>query len=296
MAYTPAEKRQKENKEKLTMQTDLPQTILSKVIDAVHPAAVFQLGHCTTTSEYKNAFTMQITETKKLSLYHLLVLINENQTSLYEVQDRTEALSGTRYGLVCWALRKEQFCSMLNNAEKFAVHVCKYAKPLYSDQNFNPTLPPHTTDTIKEENVTPWLTRAQSFLTGAELFILRKDAPLAAFMLHQCAEQVLTAIVLKASAYRPATHNIAKLHSYAALFMQELDSLFLNEEHTHENLLLRLQKAYTDTRYAANYTCSFTLLENLFQKLSALCTLAADFIKQKQLVVYTTNADLISCC
>jgi len=98
-----------------------------------------------------------------------------------------------------------------------------------------------------------WYQRALEFYAGAELYIIRKQYALAAFHLHQCAEQCLTSVVYNKCGYRPATHNLLLLFRYSCWFEPLLHELFTPQQLAADSLLHLLQKAYTGSRYTNEY-------------------------------------------
>ena len=67
---------------------------------------------------------------------------------------------------------------------------------------------------------------AEAFLQGARFFAQGQSHKMAAFMLHQAAEQALAALIQVCTGYRPATHNIDKLLRYSLSFTNETTLLF----------------------------------------------------------------------
>jgi HEPN domain-containing protein len=114
-----------------------------------------------------------------------------------------------------------------------------------------------------------WYEKAAGFLSGAKGFMEMGQTSLAAFMLHQSVEHTLTAVLLSATGYREATHNLHKLLQYTALYAPEVAEAFsfTPEEHA---LFRLLQKAYTDARYKESYEISDEGLAVLFRKVDGL--------------------------
>jgi HEPN domain-containing protein len=59
-----------------------------------------------------------------------------------------------------------------------------------------------------------WQSRVAEFIVGAELYILRQQYILAAFLLHQAVEQALTIMLRIVTCYKANTHNLDKLITY----------------------------------------------------------------------------------
>ena len=77
---------------------------------------------------------------------------------------------------------------------------------------------------------------------------------MAAFMLHQAAEQGLRTMLIINTGLRINTHSIDKLVRYCNLFCQELPDILPRVREKDNRLFQLLQKAYIDTRYKKNYS------------------------------------------
>ena len=97
------------------------------------------------------------------------------------------------------------------------------------------------------------LQKVQAFFAGAELFMVRKEYKMAAFMMHQCAEHALLAILKKGSGLHVNTHNLDKLVRYCSMVNYHIPEIFPRANEQQERLFQLLQKAYIDTRYKNDY-------------------------------------------
>ncbi|WP_290794155.1 HEPN domain-containing protein [Flavihumibacter sp. UBA7668] len=66
------------------------------------------------------------------------------------------------------------------------------------------------------------LTKAKEFLAGSELYRIRKQHKMAAFMLHQSAEQALRTLLKVGTGYHANTHSIDRLLRYGSLVSYQL--------------------------------------------------------------------------
>ncbi|WP_018631194.1 HEPN domain-containing protein [Niabella aurantiaca] len=97
------------------------------------------------------------------------------------------------------------------------------------------------------------LLKAKEFLAGAELYRVRKQHKIAAFMLHQSAEQALRALLMAGTGYHANTHSIDRLLRYGSLVAHQLPEIFPRQTERDKRLFNLLQKAYIDTRYKDDY-------------------------------------------
>ncbi len=114
---------------------------------------------------------------------------------------------------------------------------------------------------------------AAEFLSGAELFTIRKQFPLAAFHLHQAAEQLYTGIIHIITGLRVQTHNLDKLHRYSKHLLEGLPALFPRDTQQEKHLFKLLQKAYIESRYANDYCIKPEELQLLYKRIIRLLEL-----------------------
>lgn len=124
------------------------------------------------------------------------------------------------------------------------------------------------------------LEKAREFLTGSELYRLRKQYAMAAFMLHQSAEQALHTLLKAGTGYHAHTHSIERLLLYASLVSYQLLDLFPRQTERDKRLFTLLQKAYIDTRYK-DYSISDDELLCLSEKVKHIHRLLAEVEKTR---------------
>ena len=135
-----------------------------------------------------------------------------------------------------------------------------------------PIIEAHPED-IKEKNNSIYLeakNKVVEFLAGAELFIIRKQTKLAAFMLHQATEQCLHALFELNTGMYLTTHNIDKLLRYCSMICYRLPEIFPRTNEKDERLFQLLQKAYVGWRYDKNYSITVTELQEIREKVMEL--------------------------
>jgi HEPN domain-containing protein len=98
--------------------------------------------------------------------------------------------------------------------------------------------------------------------------------PLAAFHLHQAAEQLYTGIIYSITGLRVQTHNLDKLYRYSRYLVQGLAAIFPRDTVREKSLFKLLQSSYIQSRYSINYRITpieCTILNNRIVKLLQLC-------------------------
>ncbi len=172
---------------------------------------------------------------------------------LHEWQDKIENHCRALLPVTTMVLQRARFEEWLTEGHPFATAVQQQAVVLY--HSGTAPLPeaaparPGATGQGEEKQWREGLEKAEEFLTGSELYRLRKQYTLAAFMLHQSAEQALRILLERGTGYYANTHSIERLLLYASLVSYQLPDLFPRQTEREKRLFTLLQKAYIDTRY-----------------------------------------------
>jgi uncharacterized protein len=103
-----------------------------------------------------------------------------------------------------------------------------------------------------------WFKTAEMFMSGYGHYLSRgiedKDfLRLAAFELHQAAENFYHALLLVFTGYKPKLHDLEKLGRLTGGFGKELLTIFPSATEQERNRFQLLKKAYTEARYEPSY-------------------------------------------
>lgn len=206
--------------------------------------------------------------------YCLILLPDTNTTRLVQVQDQIEQHFARIMPMTAIVLSTKQFDSWLQDGHTFAlrVHTCA---PLLLQKDAGYQGNPGTIDEVAEQRRTELthkegLKRIDAFLAGAELFCLRKENRMAAFMLHQAVEQALSTLLKTATGYYCCTHNIERLLRYAGMVTHRVNEIFPKNNELEKRLVSLLQKAYIDSRYREDYAMPEADLLNLLGRVGEL--------------------------
>jgi len=112
---------------------------------------------------------------------------------MYKVAMRTGNVLQQEAAVTVWCMSLQIFNEQLAQAGYFACEVYTKAERIFMEKNAG-FVPPVITPVFNKYQH-QWYQRALEFYAGAELYIIRKQYALAAFHLHQCAEQCFTSIV-----------------------------------------------------------------------------------------------------
>lgn len=126
-----------------------------------------------------------------------------------------------------------------------------------------------------------WNNQVTEFMAGTELYFLRKQFGLAAFLLHQAAEHAYTILMKSMTGYRPSTHNLDKLVRYCQPFSAKLAAIFPRNNDRENNLFQLLQKAYVHGRYRDDYVITEKELQVLMQRVKLLQDITRQIIDGK---------------
>ncbi|HEX5149873.1 MAG TPA: HEPN domain-containing protein [Parafilimonas sp.] len=230
------------------------------------PEVVFVLA--ATVIQYNNLFFTVPQSTAQPNAYLLLVVADAGVEQCVHMQSRLENILQSITTVTVWCMPLSRFNEQLQQGGYFACTVFTQAERLFTEPDagfITPVAMPlhHTCDSH-------WHQRALEFYAGAELFVIRKQYAMAAFLLHQCAEQCFTSIVYNQCGYRPVTHNLLLLYRYACWFEPLLHILFPPLPSKEDSLLHILQQAYTCSRYTSEYSIKGKQLEVIREKIEAL--------------------------
>ena len=239
------------------------QTQLVKIIrDAVPAQQIYLLGSTLVQRRTETVFMPDAPSCRSVGHYYVLVLVNEGcNCSL--LQDKMENICRRFIPVTALVLNTDRFIEWLLAAHPFAKTVQQRAVLLHGEPiRFYPLQTTETLHVADAEKLNrESLQKVKAFFAGAELYIVRLEYKMAAFMLHQCAEHALLAILKAGSGLHVNTHNLDKLIRYCNMVNYRIPEIFPRHNDQQERLLQLLQKAYIDTRYKDNYAiCAAELL------------------------------------
>lgn len=208
----------------------------------------------------------------------LLVLVERGKEGLSAVQDRIENNLQHFIAVTAIVLCIDEFIQWLQEGQVFAGRVCEKASLIYEDDE-QPLPFPKAVDeeSAKRKNEVMFhqsRLKIESFLSGAELYRIRKEYRMSVFMLHQAAEQALRAMIMIYTGLRVVSHNLDKMMRYASMFCYEMPDVFSSREHRSRKLVKLLNEAYLGARYREEeYTVCGEELSMLFLKVSRIVEL-----------------------
>lgn len=216
--------------------------------------------------------------------YFLLVLLNSLKgKEQYEWQDKIEQYCSECAPVTVIVMQTSIFDDWLQAGHRFARNVVHLAIPLYKADGFSFSPAPEA-DTIAEQksiakHYRDGLAKGREFLAGAELFRIRNQYKMSAFMLHQAAEHCLNGLIKAGTGFHAYTHNLDRLIRYGSLVCYQLQDIFPRKTEQDKKLFSLLQKAYGDARYKEDYSIDLNSLLLLIDKVSCLLDITTDLSK-----------------
>ncbi len=260
-------------------QTPLFMNLIDAIEREVAPEKIYLLSVSTHKHYSENIFTQHPIESDRPSQFDLLILLAENEQRNRDVlQDIIENKCSEGGFVTVLIFPLHQFNKWLMSGHPFAYRVYHTAQLCYDAGRVPLAIP----DQYNREEVQNRLFMdfnrnmqlASEFLSGAELFTIRKQLPLAAFHLHQATEQLYTGIIRMITGLRVQTHNLDKLYRYSRHLREGLTDVFPRDNQDEKHVFKLLQKAYIESRYRNDFKIrqeEVSLLHDRVRKLSEVC-------------------------
>lgn len=264
--------------------TEQQEKLVALIKEVAQPAIIYLLGGTLYRRRSESIFFNTAPTSQHTSDYFLLVLLNDlANKELYEWQDKIEQHCSGCIAVTVIAMQTALFSEWLQNGHRFARAVTQSAVTIYDkgDVSFSPA--PEANSNVNQIEIEKYykegLTKGREFLAGADLFRIRYQYKLAAFMLHQGAEHCLHGLIKAGTGYHANTHNLERLIRYSSLVCYQLPDIFPRKTEQDKKLFTLLQKAYGDARYRDDYSIDLNSLLLLTEKISSLLGIVTDLSK-----------------
>lgn len=258
------------------------QKLVQMILEMANPNAVYLLGASLNVRRTESIFSPSSPSAQHISEYFVLVIVSDlNSKPLYEWQDQLEQHLKPLATVTVIVLETITFQQWLNDCHPFAVKVAATSVPIFKKEGIQFALP--TTVQINQQKLPGYfregIEKTRSFFAGAELYMVRKEYKMAAFMLHQATEQALVTLVKTGTGYHSHTHNIERLLRYASMVSYQLPDIFPRHTDQEKQLFKLLQNAYSEARYAELYTIGYKELHLLIGRVKEIIAVAEGFEK-----------------
>jgi uncharacterized protein len=266
--------------------TEQLQQVVNIIMKAVSPEKIFLLGAAQHGHLDESIFTPAPVQLQQVVHYSLLVLTRENDGRCFDtLQDVIE--SRCRHATPVTAILEAMHIvnQWIDAGHPFAVQVAVNGLQVYDKGDVALHVPPrdfYEPDIMaQQKEYQRWNNQIAEFMAGTELYLLRKQFGLAAFLLHQAAEHAYTILMKTMTGYRPSTHNLDKLVRYCQPFSAKLAAVFPRNNDKENNLFQLLQKAYVHGRYRDDYVITEKELQVLVQRVKLLQDVTRQIIENK---------------
>ncbi|HWB26308.1 MAG TPA: HEPN domain-containing protein [Chitinophagaceae bacterium] len=249
--------------------------LVALIKEIAQPSMIYLLGGTLYRRRSESIFLDNAPTAQNTSDYFLLVLLNDlANKELYEWQDKIEQHCNGFMTVTVIVMQISIFSDWLQNGHRFAKAVVQFAVAIYDqgDISFSPATVPDTNTEQKaaEKYYKDGLNKGKEFLAGADLFRIRNQYKLAAFMLHQATEHCLHGLIKAETGFHAHTHNLDRLIRYGSLVSYQLPDIFPRKTEQDKRLFTLLQKAYGDARYRDDYSIAQNDLLLLTEKVRYL--------------------------
>lgn len=243
------------------------------ILDAATADKIYFLGSTLITRRTESVFMTDAPSCRHVGHYYVLVLVSDEH-NCNTVQDKIENNCRHFIPVTAIVLHTIQFKEWLREEHLFAYKVCTLGAILYSSDETRLVAEAIPVDElIKTENDSVYnegCNKVNEFLAGADLYRLRKQNKMAAFMLHQAAEHALHTILRIGTGLYVHTHNLDKLIRYCSMVCFHLPEIFPHNNEKNERLFQLLQKAYVGGRYKDDYSISALELMTIADRVKQL--------------------------
>ncbi len=228
--------------------------LVSIIVEIAKPDMIFLLGGSLHRRRSESIFCTAAPTAQHTDDYFLLILLKGlSNKEIHEWQDMIEHHCKAVMPVTTIVLQMATFEEWLKANHPFALTVWQSAVPVYDAGNLSFTVSHESNQKVDQKNEEKYykegLNKAKEFLAGAELFRIREQNTIAAFMIHQSAEQSLRTMLKIGTGFHCNTHSIDRLIRYASLVSYKLPDIFPQKTDQDKRLFNLLQKAYIDTRY-----------------------------------------------
>ncbi len=259
---------------------------INKIVSIISSERIYLLSVIHQKKEIQSIFVEDAPEEHLIEALNILVLTSESEKrSNDELQDIIENRMEIIIPVTAFVMQAVQFNGWLKKEHPFALKVVQNASLYFDACRITLNVPDHydelTAKEILREELEHKIRKALEFLAGAELFLVRRQFEMAAFHLHQAAEQIYTGIIRFKTGFQVQTHNLDKLYRYSKYLMPGLKDIFPRGVEKESKLFQCLQKAYLGSRYNPDFSIKYEMVSVLFERVNKLLILCQSKIRTR---------------
>lgn len=266
--------------------------LVSRILEVLKPDVIYLLGASRYRRRSESIFCQEAPSAQYLDDYYFLILTEETgNKSLSDWQDQIEQYCCRTMQATVLVMKTSVFREWLDNDHPFARKVVNADVCLYDRSGINFSLNGECNGEAEsktlEEHFSDGLNKCKGFLAGVTYYKVRGDNRMAAFLLHQAAEQALRTLLETGTGYRFCGHSIDRLFRYCCMVNYKLPDVFSRNSDKDKRLLHLLNKAYIDSRYKQHYSMETYDLDKLTGKVERIQELliesASDLIRSDKI-------------
>jgi HEPN domain-containing protein len=265
----------------------LVQPLTDRIVPVARPDRIFLLGASLHRRRTESIFNQTAPGSRYISDCTVLVLIPDLAgKGIYEWENIIEDSCKKLMPVTVIAVQTRTFEEWMKAGDSFACSVCESAVTIYGSKKLTATVTVSGfkmhMNTADDRFYKNGMIKSAEFLTGSELFRIRKQYAISAFMLHQSAEQALYTLIKIGTGYEANTHNLERLLRYAGLVSYQIPDIFPRKTDREKQLFLLLQRAYVDSRYKSEYKICIEDLLYLTDKIRHIHEILSGYRQQQQ--------------
>lgn len=249
--------------------------LISKILEVVKPDVIYMLGASRYRRRSESIFRPTEPSAHYLDDYYLLILLEQTDNkSLSDWQDQIEQHCRRCMQTTVLIIKTSIFEEWLKNRHPFTRHVLTAHVCLYDPGDINFSFDGKANEEAENKAnrslFSDGLNKCKGFLAGVDYYQERGDNKIAAFLLHQAAEQALRTLLEIGTGYRFCGHSIDRLFRYCCMVNSKLVDVFPKDSDKDKRLLHLLNKAYIETRYKRHYSMETHDLDKLREKVDRI--------------------------
>jgi HEPN domain-containing protein len=252
-------------------------TIINIIRDVANPEMIILFGSYATNSWVEDRYLEDGITYEYISDYDFLVITNDNTEKEYVIIDRIRNRCRQYHTPVNPIVHDIKYVNEgLSLGQYFFTDIVKEGVVLFNTGTVKFSEPKELTPAeirhLSEVYYAQWFHAGRVYLNGVSFYAKEGELKIAAFTLHQATEAFYSAALLVATGYKPKTHNLDRLRSYAKPLSEDLYFIFLTPatDKNEEYLFDLLQRSYIEARYKKDYTITEEELNALIEKVTRM--------------------------
>lgn len=261
------------------------QQVVDIILKIIPTDKIILLGYINKDNEPFSIFNNNcyvVTDPKRLNL---LVVGQINSTMREEILDKVEAKCEQVIPATIMLFTTSEFNALNSHRNQFAEAILQCNQALYESlrtvRNRPKEINPIISIQPNPSELFGWYKRGLNFWQTAHLQHHIGELGMAAFCLHQTAEQLLVMLVLATIGFRSGTHNPEKLLRLLRFHKKEVNCIFYPRTPEEKERLELLKKSYIHYRYRSDFVITASDIDYFMKEISKLIRLANKVIYSK---------------